>query len=47
MKLNVKWIQYSSFVAAGVASNLISPLLPYIRKDLNMTYGQSGILLSE
>jgi fucose permease len=47
MKINIKWIQYLAFVAIGLISNIIGPLLPTIKQEIPMSYGQLGTLLSE
>lgn len=47
MKVNIKWIQYLSFIAIGIISNIMGPLLPTIREELVLSYGQLGMLLSE
>ena len=47
MKANVKLILYFSFATAGIAGNVMSSLLPQIRKDISMSYSQSGLLVSQ
>jgi fucose permease len=47
VKINVKWIQYLAFIAIGLISNIIGPLLPTIKHEIPMSYGQLGTLLSE
>jgi len=41
-----KWVQYIGFISVGIIANIIGPLLPAIRTDININYSQGGLLLS-
>lgn len=41
-----KWVQYIGFISVGIIANIIGPLLPAIRTDINISYSQGGLLLS-
>lgn len=46
MKKRLSYFQYLGFFTIGLVSNIIGPLLPAIRAEMPMSYGQSGLLLS-
>ncbi len=46
MKSASKWVQYIGFITIGIIANIIGPLLPAIRTDININYSQGGLLLS-
>lgn len=46
MKHASKLVQYIGFIAIGYIANIIGPLLPAIRTDINISYSQGGFLLS-
>ena len=46
MKPRLLFIQYGGFVAIGLGSGILGPLLPAIAADLAIGYGQAGILLA-
>ncbi|MHB1391501.1 MAG: MFS transporter [Clostridia bacterium] len=46
MKHVSKWVQYIGFITVGIIANIIGPLLPAIRADININYSQGGLLLS-
>lgn len=46
MKHASKWVQYIGFITVGIIANIIGPLLPAIRTDININYSQGGLLLS-
>lgn len=39
-------MQYIGFISVGIIANIIGPLLPAIRTDININYSQGGLLLS-
>jgi fucose permease len=41
-----KLVQYIGFIAVGLIANIVGPLLPAIRTDISISYGQGGLLLS-
>jgi len=41
-----KLVQYIGFIAVGIIANIIGPLLPAIRTDIDINYSQGGMLLS-
>ncbi len=41
-----KLVQYIGFITVGIIANIIGPLLPAIRTDININYSQGGLLLS-
>lgn len=47
MTTSIKWLLNISFMAIGIIGNIIGPLLPTIKDEINMSYSQSGLLLSE
>ncbi|HYF83362.1 MAG TPA: MFS transporter [Clostridia bacterium] len=46
MRHTSKWVQYIGFISVGIIANIIGPLLPAIRTDININYSQGGLLLS-
>lgn len=46
LKRASKWVQCLGFVTIGIIANIIGPLLPVIRTDININYSQGGLLLS-
>lgn len=46
MKRASKLIQYIGFISVGVIANIIGPILPAIRIDIDINYSQGGMLLS-
>lgn len=46
MKHASKWIQYIGFISVGLTANIIGPLLPGIRSNIDINYSQGGLLLS-
>lgn len=41
-----KLVQYIGFIAIGIIANIMGPLLPAIRTDIDINYSQGGMLLS-
>jgi fucose permease len=41
-----KLVQYIGFIAVGIIANIMGPLLPAIRTDIEISYSQGGMLLS-
>lgn len=46
MKNASKLVQYVGFISVGLIANIIGPLLPAIRSEINLNYSQGGLLLS-
>jgi fucose permease len=46
MKMVSKLVQYIGFISVGLIANIIGPLLPAIRSEIDLTYSQGGLLLS-
>lgn len=41
-----KLVQYIGFISVGIVANIMGPLLPAIRTDIDINYSQGGMLLS-